>query len=144
MALKYWRGRFPAGSTAPDPPGGEKGQLPGRPARRGPAGREEGPVQVARSQLGQLGRQLDGGRVGVGPDREVGELGRLLAGGLGQLGPAVADLHREQPGEAVEVALAVLVPDVAALAPLDDLDLFAGPTARDEGGEVAPEVGGGE
>ena len=61
--------------------------------------------------------QLDGVGVGVGPDREVPELAALAAGGLGQLGAAVADLHGEQAGEAVEVAVALDVPDVAARRP---------------------------
>jgi len=77
--------------------------------------------------------------MGVGPQREVGELGCLLGAGLGQLGPAVADLAREQSREAVEVPLAVLVPDVGTLASHHDGDLVVrvvGTLAR----EVHPQV----
>ena len=99
------------------------GQLPGRLDRLGAAGGEEDPVEVAGGELGEPLGQLDGLRVRVGPQREVGELGGLLGAGLGQLGAAVADLAGEQAGQAVEVALAVLVVDVDALAADDDRDL---------------------
>jgi hypothetical protein len=118
------------------------GELPGRLDRLGAAGGEEHPVEVAGGELGELGGELDGGGVGVGPDREVGEGCRLCAGRLGQFGAAVADLHGEQAAEPVEVPPPVLVPDVAALTPLDDLEALA--LARRERGEVTPEVGGGE
>ena len=120
MAAKYWRGQLPR-------------RLDGLAA----AGGEEHPVEVAGRQRGQAAGQLDGGRVGVGPQREVGQLAAWRAGGLGQLGPPVAGLHGEQAGQAVEVALAVAVPHVAALAPLDDGDAVG---ARGQPGEVAPQV----
>ena len=99
--------------------------------RRGPASRplstaSEPPV-VKKTRLrspgvrrGQPLGQLDRLRVGVRPEREVGQLAGLLGGRLGQLGAAVAGVHHEQPGEPVQVAPAVLVPDVRALAAHDD------------------------
>jgi len=50
--------------------------------------------------------------------------------------PTVADLHDEQPGQAVDVALAVAVVDVDALAAGDDRRSDASPVP----GEVAPHV----
>ena len=117
------------------------GQLPGRLDRLGAARGEEHPVEVAGGQAGQPLGQLDGPGVGVGPQREVGQLGRLLGGRLGQLGAAVADLAGEQAGQAVEVALAVLVPHVGALAPHHDRDLVVGSVGA-EAGEVHPQVAG--
>ena len=117
------------------------GQLPGRLDRLGAAGGEEHPVEVAGREGGQPPGQLDRRGVGVGPDREVGQLVCLLAGRLGQLGAAVADLDGEQAREAVEVAPPVLVPHVAAVAPLDDLELVT--VTIGERREVSPEVGGG-
>ena len=99
------------------------GQLPRRLYRLGSSGGEEDPVAVAGGQLGQPVGQLHGHRVGVAPDREVGEGAGLAGGGLGQLGAAVADLAGEQPGQAVEVALAVLVVDPDALTADDDRDV---------------------
>ena len=58
--------------------------------------------------------------MGVGPEREERQLAGLLGGGLGQLLAAVAHLDDEQPGQAVEVLLAAVVPDVGALAADDD------------------------
>ena len=46
-----------------------------------------------------------------------------FAPGLGQLGATVAELRGEEPGQAVEVALAVLVPHVGALAAHHHRDL---------------------
>ena len=97
------------------------GQLPGRLDRLGSSGGEEHPVQVTGRQRRQLGRQLDGGGVGVGPDREVPECRRLVAGGTGQFGAAVAQLADEQSGQAIQVTVALIVPDVAAIAALDDV-----------------------
>ena len=56
-------------------------------------------------------------RVRVGPVREEAQLAGLVGARLGDVGAAVADVHAEQRREPVEVALAVLVVDVAALAP---------------------------
>ena len=54
-------------------------------------------------------------RVRVAPQRVEVELLDLARGGLAELGAAVAGVAAEQAGEPVEVAVAVLVPDVAAL-----------------------------
>ena len=62
----------------------------------------------------------------------------LPGGDLGEFGATVADLHSEQTGEPVEVALAAVVEDGDALAASDD-------RRRDVGavpGEVQPEVVG--
>ena len=77
-------------------------------------------VQVAGGELGQAGRQLDRGGVSVGPDREVAELLRLRARRLGELGATMTDLAHEEPGQAVEVSVRLVIPDVATVAPLDD------------------------
>ena len=53
------------------------------------------------------------------------ELLRLVGARLRDVGAAVADVRAEQRAEAVEVAVAVLVPDVAALAADDDRHLGA-------------------
>ena len=45
---------------------------------------------------------------------------RLLRGGVGELGAAVAELADEEPGQGVEVPLALGVPDVGALTADDD------------------------
>ena len=115
------------------------GELPGRLDRLAAAGGEEHAIEIARGEVGKTVGELDAGRVGVAPLREVGELRGLLGGGFGKLDASVADLDDEEPREPVEVALAVGVVDVGALAALDDGDLaflVVGPHAR----EVHPEV----
>ena len=93
------------------------GELPGRLGGLRPAGHEERAVEVARSELGQLRGQLDRARVGEGPVDRERQLAHLRGGRLAHLGAvAVADVHAEQPGERVEVALAVRVLEVAAVA----------------------------
>jgi hypothetical protein len=57
--------------------------------------------------------------VGVRPEREEGQLLGLLGGRLRELGAAVAHLDDEQPGETVEIPLAMDVVDVGALALYD-------------------------
>ena len=92
--------------------------------RLGASRDEEDAVQVARRQLGHLPGELDRARVGVDPVRVERQLGHLLRGGLAQLcTEAVADLGAEEPGERVEVLLAVRVVDRAVLAVRDDGDL---------------------
>ena len=125
MARKYWRASFHAESTASAPPVVRNTRL------RSPGAR---PASRSASSMA--------GGVGVGPQREVGEglgLGRPPPRAISA--PAVAGLHDEEPGEAVEVAVALGVPHVGALAPLDD----GGPGAALTGqpGEVQPEVVGG-
>ena len=102
------------------------------------AGGEEDPVEVAGREVGEPLGQLDRLRVRVGPQREERELLGLLGGSLGQLGAAVPGLHDEQPGQPVEVALALVVPDVGTLTSRDDGDVGLG--VRRHPGEVHPEV----
>ena len=92
------------------------GQLPGRLDRLAAAGGEEDAVEVAGGVVRHPLGQLDRAGVGVGPQRVEGQRRGLLRGGLGQLLATVADLGDEQPGEAVEVAPALGVPDVGAVA----------------------------
>ena len=96
------------------------GQLPGRLDRLGATRGEEDPVEVAGRVGGEPLGQLDRPGVRVRPQWEVGERLCLLGAGLGQLGSPVPDLRGEQAGQAVEIALAVLVPHVGTLAAHDD------------------------
>ena len=99
-------------------------ELDDRLVRLGASRDEEDAVQVARRQLGHLPCELDRARVGVVPVRVERQLGHLLGGRLAQLRTeAVADLGAEEPGERVEVLLAVRVVDRAVLAVRDDGDL---------------------
>ena len=99
-------------------------------------GREEHAVQIAGGVRGEACGELDGRLVRERPDGEVGELLGLPTGGLGQFHATVPHLHREQARQAVEVSLAVLVVDVAALTTGDDGHL----TLRTEAGEMHPQV----
>src|SRR6185503_11580855 len=67
------------------------------------------------------------------------ELFDLPGGGLAVLGAAVAGVDAEEAGEAVEVAVAVFVEDVAALGPGDDRHLVVGAVGAHPR-EVHPEV----
>ena len=91
------------------------GELQRRLDRLRAAGGEEDAVEVAGGERGDPRRQLDRPRVGVAPERVEVELFDLAGGGLAVLGAAVAGVDAEEAGEAVEVAVAVLVVDVAAL-----------------------------
>ncbi|GAA3420939.1 hypothetical protein GCM10018952_65920 [Streptosporangium vulgare] len=102
------------------------------------AGGEEDAVEVAGGLGGETLGQLDGLGVRVRPQREERQLLGLLGGGLGQLAAAVTRLDHEEPGEAVEVALAVHVVDVGALTPHDHRHL--GTLVRAVPGEVHPQV----
>ena len=114
-------------------------QLPGRLDRLGAAGDEERAVDARRRELGEPGGELGRGRVRERPVRVVRQLAHLLERGLAELlAVRVADLHGEQPAEHVEVALAVRVEEVRALAALDDRDLLVAVAAHR--GEVQPEV----
>ncbi len=114
------------------------GQLPGRLDRLGAAGGEEHPVQVARGQPGQPFGQLDRARMGVRPEREVGQLGGLPGARLGNFPAAVPDLADEQAGQAVQVALALLVVHVLAFAAHDHRQVGIGIGRHP--GEVQPQV----
>ena len=78
---------------------------------------EEGMVEVARRQFGQLGRQFDG-RLGGALEEAVvvGQLRHLLRRHLAQLLAAVADVDAPQAGEGIEQLVALGIPDIAALA----------------------------
>ena len=101
-------------------------------------GSQEDPVEVAGRQRREARGQLDRGFVGEGPYGEVAERLGLASGGLAEFGTTVAGLHGEQTGETVEVALAVLIPHIAALAAGNDRHLAVG--ERTEAGEVHPQV----
>ena len=104
---------------------------------------EEDAVEVARRQRGDARSELDRGRVGVGPVGEEAQLARLVGAGLGDVVATVADVDAEQGAERVEVLLAVVVPDVAALAAGDDRDLVVLAVAAHPG-EMQPQVALGE
>ena len=103
---------------------------------------EEHAVQVAGRERGDPRRELDRRRMRVGPVGEEAELLGLVGAGLGDVGAAVADVDAEQRREAVEVAVAVLVVDVAALAADDDRHLVVG--VRRQPREVHPQVAAGQ
>ena len=67
------------------------GQLPGRLDGLAATGGEEDAVQVARRVARDPLGEVDGARVGVGPEREERQLGGLLRCGLGELGAAVPE-----------------------------------------------------
>jgi hypothetical protein len=115
-------------------------QLPRRLHGLTAAGGEEDPVEVARRVAGDALGEVDRARVGIGPQRVERELGRLLRGHVGQPLAAVADLGDEEAGEAVEVALALGVVDVGALATGDDGDvgLVVGGHPREVHPQVVP------
>ncbi len=114
------------------------GQLPGRLDRLAAAGGEEDLVEIAGGIVGQPVGQLDRLRVRVGPEREERQLAGLPVGSLSQLDATVAGVDDEQPGQAVQVALAVDVPDVGAVALDDGRNRRLG--VGREPGEVHPEV----
>jgi hypothetical protein len=114
------------------------GELPRRLDRFRAASGEEHAVEVAGCKLRDALRELNRRRVRVAPDREVAKLLRLGARRFGEFLAAVADLHREQSREPVEVTLSRVVPHVAALAACDDRNV--GVLVRAESGEVHPEV----
>ena len=115
------------------------GELPGRLDGLGAARGEEDPVEVAGREAGDALGQLDRLRVRVAPVGVEAELLDLRGRGLADLGAAVAGVHAEERREAVEVALAVLVVDVGALAARDDRDLVA-VVVRAHAREVHPEM----
>src|SRR3712207_2842256 len=81
-----------------------------------PRGDEERAVEVPRRYLGDLVRQLEAPRVLEAPVGEEAELLHLLRGNLGELGPTVPDLGREEPRQPVYVPAAPVVGDVRPLA----------------------------
>ena len=116
------------------------GELPRRLDGLGTTGDEEHAVQVTGCERGQLGGELDRLRMGVGPVGVEGQLAHLRERRLADLlAVAVPDVDREQTGEGVEVALAVRVPEVTAVALDDDRDVLAVAVAAHPG-EVHPQV----
>ena len=113
-------------------------ELPGRLHGLRPTRCEEHAVEVSGRERGDLRGQLDRAWVRVAPVRVEAELAGLARRRLAQLGPAVAGVHAEESREAVEVALAVLVEHVTALAAHDDRHLVVGVGAHP--GEMHPEV----
>jgi hypothetical protein len=114
------------------------GELPRRLDRLRAAGGEEHTVEVARREAGDARGELDRARVSVAPVRVETELLSLLRGGLPELSAAVADVHAVQRREPVQVALAVLVVHVAAIASHDHRDVAVGVDAHPR--EVHPQV----
>ena len=115
------------------------GELPRRLDRLGAAGDEEHPVEIARCEAGDLCRQLDGAGMGVRPVDVERQLSHLRRGRLAHLlAEAVADLDAEEPGERVEIPLAVKILEIAAV-PAHDHRHF-GILVPTHAGEVEPEV----
>jgi hypothetical protein len=83
-------------------------------------GRAEDAVEVAAREVGDARGERDRLRVRVGPVRDELELAGLVGAGLRDLLAAVPDVRAEQRAQPVEVAVAVLVEEVAALAAHDD------------------------
>ena len=96
------------------------GELPGGLHGLTAAGGEKHPVQVAGCVVGDPLGEFDGRRCGVGPQREERQRLGLLGRRLGELLAAVADLDHEQAAQAVDVALALVIPDRDPLATGDD------------------------
>ena len=114
-------------------------QLPRRLDGLGAARDEEDPVEVAWRDGRDLRRELDGPRVRVRPVDVERQLAHLRRGRLADLlAEAVADVDAEQAGERVEVALAVHVLEVAAVAADDHRHVAVGVAAH--AGEVQPEM----
>ena len=111
-------------------------ELPRRLDRLRAAGDEEAAVQIAGRERGDLACELDRTRMRIRPVGVERQLAHLLERRLAHLlAVRVADLHREEAGERVEVALAVNVLQIAALAANDDRRLVVG-----HAGEVQPQV----
>ncbi len=105
----YWRASFHADSTASEPPETKKTRF------RSPGASD------ATSSASSIARGMR-----VRPVRVERQLPHLLERGLPHLlAVRVAHLHREEPGERVEIALAMDVLEVAALAAHDDRRLVA-------------------
>ena len=114
-------------------------ELPGRLDRVGPAGHEEDAVEVARSERRHLLGELDRAGVRVRPVRVERQLAHLLERRLADLlAERVAEVYGEQAGQGIEVALAVHVLEVAAVAADDDGHLGVAVAAHAR--EVQPQV----
>src|SRR5260221_602907 len=83
--------------------------------------REEHLGHRHRRQLDQALRQFDPGGMALEAEHVIaGELHALLVSGLRQTLLAEAERDRPQPGYALDIALALVVLDIDALAPLND------------------------
>ena len=114
------------------------GQLDRRLDGLGAARGEEDAVEIARRKARDPRGELDRAGVGVAPERREVELLDLAGSGLAQLGAPMAGVAAEQAGEAVQVAVPVLVVDVGPLATNDDRNVGVGVGAHPR--EVHPEV----
>ena len=103
-------------------------ELPRRLDRFRAARDEENAVEVAGGERRDLRGELDRTRMRIGPVRIERQLAHLLE-------RRVAEVDREEPRERVEIALAVDVLEVAAVAAHDDRRLLRGHVR-----EVEPEV----
>ena len=102
------------------------GELPRRLHGLRAAGDEEDAVQVARRERRELGGELDRARVRIRPVRVERQLAHLLERRLADLlAEPVAEVHREEAGERVEVAVALAVLEITAVAAHDDRRLAA-------------------
>jgi hypothetical protein len=102
---------------------------------------EEDPVEPRRGERGEARGEFDRPRVGVAPERVEVELLDLARRRFAELAAAMADVDAEERREPVEVAVAVLVEDVTALAADDDRDLVlavVGTHPREMHPEMAP------
>ena len=100
---------------------------------------EEDAVQVAGRKRGELTRELDRARMGIRPVGVEGQLAHLGVRRLSDLlAEPVADVDREEACERVEIALAVRVGQIAAVAADDHRDLRVAVAAH--AGEVQPQV----
>ena len=114
-------------------------ELPGGLDRLRAARDEEDAVQVARRERRELRGELDGARMRVRPVRVEGQLAHLRERGLADLlAERVADVDREEPGERVEVPLAVRILEVAPLAADDHRHVLVAVAAHAR--EVHPQV----
>src|SRR5947209_2568061 len=94
---------------------------------------------MARRERLDLGGELDRARMRIRPIGVERELAHLRGGGLADLvAEAVADLHGEQARQGVEIALAVCVLEVAAVAAHDDRNVAV--RVRAHAREVQPEM----
>ena len=95
-------------------------ELPGRLHGLAAAAGEEHAVEPGGGEVDDALGQRRRARVGVPPQREEGELLGLAGASVGQLLAPVADLPDEQPGQRVEVAVALGVLDERAVAADDE------------------------
>ena len=114
-------------------------ELPRRLDRLRAAVDEEDAVQVAGRKRSELARQLDRARMGVRPVGVEGQLPHLRERRLSDFfTEAVADVDREEARERIEIALAVRVGQIAAVAADDHRDLRV--AVATHAGEVQPQV----